>query len=474
MKIQHIIGDGESNSLDGRTYDDVDPYTLQSYADVALGGADDVTRAVAVARQAFDEGPWPRMGFAERARLMHKLADLLETHADELASAESRDMGKPLSVARENDVPRAIHNLRFFADHASLSTSEVYPSDAGFHTYARYEPAGVVGAISPWNFPLLLETWKIAPALAWGNTVVLKPAEDTPHSAAILGRLALEAGLPAGVLNVVLGDGTAGQILTADPRVDRITFTGSSATGKAIAAAVAPNLTPASFELGGKGANLIFDDADLTNAVQWSLRAAFSNAGQVCLAGSRLYVQRGIYAEFLEAFTTGAEAMKLGDPRIEGTAIGPLASRKHYEKVAGYLQPSALAGGTIATGGLADGWFVRPTVLVDVPATAPVQKDEVFGPVVTVTAFDTEDEVVGFANDTPYGLSAMVFTENLNRGHRVAGRLKSGNVWVNCFFVRDLRTPFGGMGASGVGREGGVFSRDFFTEPKTVCMQVSQ
>jgi len=472
MKIQHVIGGVETDSADGATYDDIDPYTQQSYATVARASASDVDLAVAAARKAFDEGPWPRMGFAERGRLLHRFADLMEEHAAELGEAEGRDMGKPIAAAASHDVPRSAQNFRFFADHARLSVAEALPSDIGMHTYTRYESAGVVAAISPWNFPLMLATWKIAPALAWGNTVVLKPAEDTPRSAAIIGRLALEAGIPEGVLNVVLGFGDAGAVLTRDPRVDRITFTGSSVTGRAIATAGAANLTPVSLELGGKGSNLVFDDADLDVAVDWSIRAAFSNTGQVCLAGSRLYVQQGVHDEFLARFVSAAEAMTLGDPSDPSTAIGPLASAKHYAKVAGYLDPSKTRGASVVTGGVAHDWFVRPTVLTDVPADAPVQREEVFGPVVTVTPFASEEEGVRLANDTPYGLSAMVFSEGLNRAHRVAASLRSGNVWVNCFFVRDLRAPFGGVGDSGLGREGGNFSREFFTEPKTVSMRV--
>lgn len=474
MKILHVIDGVETASADGSTYDDIDPFTRTAYATVARGGERDVELAVAAARRAFDEGPWPRMGFAERGRLLHRFADLIEQHAAEFAEAESRDMGKPRAVVTAHDVPRAAHNIRFFADHARLSTADVLPSDTGHHTYVRYESAGVVAAIAPWNFPLMLATWKIAPALAWGNTVVLKPAEDTPASAALLGRLATEAGIPEGVLNVVLGFGDAGAALTRHPGVDRITFTGSSATGRAISAAAAANLTPVSLELGGKGSAVVLDDADLDNAVAWSIRAAFGNAGQVCLAGSRLYVQQGVYDTFLERFTAAAQAMRLGDPSAPDTEVGPLASAAHYRKVTGYLTPEAVGGGNIVTGGFTgDDWFVRPTVLTDVPADAPVQRDEVFGPVVTVTPFSTDQKAVELANSTPYGLSAMLFTENLHRAHRTAARLRSGNVWVNCFFIRDLRAPFGGMGDSGIGREGGSFSREFFTEPKTVCMNLN-
>lgn len=469
MRFGHVIDGVEETG--GETFASVDPWTREPWAEVALGGAPEAARAVGAARRAFDEGPWPRMGHAERGALLHRLADLVEENAEELALADSRDMGKPVADARGKDVPRTAQNLRFFADHARLSTAEAYPMDSGHHAYARFEPAGVVAAIAPWNFPLMLESWKIAPALAWGNTVVLKPAEDTPASATILARLAVEAGLPPGVLNVVHGYGPAstGEALTTDPRVDRITFTGESGTGRAITAAAARNLTPVSLELGGKGANLVFADADLDTAVGWSIKAIFTNAGQVCLAGSRLYVERPVLDEFVARFVAAAEALVVGDPRDPATQIGPLASETHWRKVTGYLDDPA---GKVLTGGRGEGWVVRPTVLVDVPADAPVQCEEVFGPVVTITAFDDEAEGVRLANDSPYGLNAMVFTENLSRAHRVSAALRAGTVWTNCFFVRDLRAPFGGFADSGWGREGGNFSREFFTEPKACVMAI--
>ena len=470
----HVIGGEERESLDGARFDSVDPYTQETWASVALGGAPEADLAVTAARTAFDEGPWPRMGFAERGALLHRFADLIEANADALALADTTDMGKPISDARGRDVPRAAANYRFFADHARLSTGEVLPMDSGHHAYTRFEPAGVVAAIAPWNFPLMLESWKVAPALAWGNTVVLKPAEDTPASAALMASLALAAGLPPGVLNVLQGYGpdSAGAALTAHPGVDRITFTGESGTGKTIAGAAAANLVPVSLELGGKGANIVFDDADLDNAVAWSIRAIFSNAGQVCLAGSRLYVQRGIYAEFTDRFVAAAKALVAGDPKDEATQLGPLASEQHYRKVRSYLDGIEADGGTIRTGGLGDGWVVLPTVVENAPPAARICREEVFGPVVTIASFDDDEDAIRSANDTRYGLNAMVFTRDLSRAHRASAALRAGTVWVNCFFVRDLRAPFGGVGDSGIGREGGTFSREFFTEPKAVVMQV--
>ena len=470
----HVIDGRETGSADEAEFTSVDPYRRAPWARVALGSAADADRAVSAARAAFDSGPWPRMGFAERGAILHRLADLIEAGAQTLGLADTHDMGKPITQSRGNDVPRSAANFRFFADHARLATAEVLPMDSGHHAYTRFEPAGVVAAIAPWNFPLMLETWKVAPALAWGNTVVLKPAEDTPVSGTLLARLALEAGMPPGVLNVVHGYGpdSVGQALTEHPGVDRITFTGESGTGRVISRAAAANLTPVSLELGGKGANLVFADADLDDAVAWSIKAIFTNAGQVCLAGSRLYVQRPVYAEFLARFVAAAEAMVLGDPTDEATQVGPLASQEHYRKVRDYVETAEAEGGKILCGGLGDGWFVRPTVVADLPPTARHWTQEIFGPLVVVAAFDGEDEAVELANGTPYGLNAMLFTESLNRAHRVAGRLRAGTVWVNCFFIRDLRAPFGGVGDSGVGREGGSFSREFFTEPKAVVMQI--
>ena len=474
VRFGHIINGEEVDSLDGARMDSIDPYTREPWATVALGSPADAHRAIAAARAAFDEGPWPRMGYERRQALMHRLADLMDEHADELAMADTRDMGKPITQAR-HDVARSAWNVRFFADHARLSTSEVYPMDSGHHAYTRFDPVGVVVAIAPWNFPLMLETWKVAPALAWGNTVVLKPAEDTPTSATIWARLAIEAGFPPGVLNVVHGYGpdAVGSTLTASADVDRITFTGESSTGKAISRVAADHLIPVSLELGGKGANIVFDDADLDNAVNWAVQAIFRNAGQVCLAGSRLYLQRGIYDEFLRRYQIAAEALRLGDPKDPQTEFGTLASKTHWTKVTGYLDTLDVDGGRILTGGRGEGWSVRPTIIVDAPRHARVCREEIFGPVVVVQPFDTEDEAIAAANDTRYGLNAMVFTENLSRAHRVAAQLRAGTVWVNCFFIRDLRAPFGGFGDSGVGREGGNFSREFMTEPKAVVMQIS-
>ncbi len=472
----HIIDGQEVESLDGARFDTINPWTRQKWAEVALASAADADRAIASARAAFDEGPWPRMGRNQRAALIHRLADLMERDVDILAGLDTKDMGKPFEQAK-HDVARSVWNFRFFADHQRDHLGEVMPMDSGHHTYTEYSPAGVVAAISPWNFPLMMATWKIAPAIAWGNTCIIKPAEDTPTSVTHLGRLAIEAGFPPGVLNVLHGYGVpAGSSLTGDDRVDRVTFTGESGTGRIIMAAAASHLAPVSLELGGKGANIVFEDADLDNAVYWAVEAIFRNAGQICLAGSRLFVHDSIYDEFVARFVAAAEALPFGDPMDPATKFSCLASEEHFAKVRSYVDTVDEQGGRALTGGVAqDGsWVVRPTIIVDLPLEATQYCQEIFGPVCVVNRFTTEAEVVHLANDTRYGLNAMLFTENLSRAHRVASNLKAGTVWVNCFFIRDLRTPFGGVGDSGVGREGGNYSREFFTEPKAVVMQIDR
>ena len=473
-RVRHLIDGSQVDADDGAIFETKNPATGETHASVARGSAGDADAAVGAARQAFDRGPWPTCSPDERATALHRLADLILEHGEELAALDTAEMGKPISQALHRDIPRAAENFRFFADYARLAADESIPMATGHHCYTRREPAGVVVAISPWNFPLMLASWKVAPALAFGNTVVLKPAEQAPSSCARLGELALEAGIPPGVLNVVhgFGPGEIGEALTVHPGVDLVTFTGESATGRAIMAAAAPTLKRLSFELGGKAANLVFADCDLDEAVEVSALAAFVNAGQVCLAGSRIYVERPVHDEFVERLVDAAEAMRTGDPMDARTTVGPLASVEHHAKVTGYLAGAESAGAKRCCGGPTEGLWVRPTVLTNVTPDMRVCREEVFGPVVTVQPFDDEDEVVGLANDTPYGLNAMAFTSDLARAHRVAARLQAGTVWVNCFNVRDLRVPFGGYKDSGVGREGGEHSREFFTEAKTVVMRV--
>lgn len=480
QRVRHLIAGSWVDASDGATFESHDPHDGSLLANVARGTAADGAAAVAAARHAFDNGPWPQMSAKVRRTILHRVADAVDAHADELAMTETRDGGKTITQSGHAEIPRVSLNLRFFADYAAMTPNEAYP-DGSLLSYTLYPPAGVVSAISPWNAPLMLATWKIAPALAFGNTAVLKPAPQTPLTAARFAELALEAGLPEGVLNVVQGfggDEVAGP-LTSDPRVDRITFTGSSATGSKILAAASTQMIPVSAEMGGKSANIVFDDADLDVAVPQSIRAIFAGNGQVCLAGSRLLVQRGILCDFMERFVKEAEALVVGDPKNPNTFMGPLIEPRHLEKVEGYVRLAEQEGGEIVVGGErlatpehAEGLYFPPTVITGLTNQARAVREEIFGPVETVLSFDTEEEALALANDSSYGLAAMLFTSNLDRAHRMAARWKAGTVWVNCFFERDLRLPFGGQGQSGMGREGGQFSRDFFTEPRAVMLRL--
>lgn len=480
-EVRHLIGDQWRAAYTGETFETRDPHDNSLLAQVAKGTAEDGAAAISAARAAFDEGPWPRMTPKERKSILYAVADAVDAHREELAMLETRDGGKTINQALHAEIPRVAHNLRFFADYAAMAANEAYP-DGNLLSYTLYPPAGVVSAISPWNAPLMLATWKIAPALAFGNTTVLKPAPQTPLTANRFAQLALEAGLPAGVLNVVHGFGgesVAGP-LTTDPRVDRITFTGSSVTGAKILAAAAPNLTPVSAELGGKSANIVFDDADLDIAVPMSIRAIFGGNGQVCLAGSRLFVQRGILEEFTQRFIAAARALTIGDPKDPATFLGPLIEQQHLDKVHSYVELALREGGEVITGGarvgngeLAAGFYYPPTIITGLTNDARTAREEIFGPVETVIGFDTEEQALALTNDSPYGLAGILFTRNLDRAHRMASRWKAGTVWINCFFERDLRLPFGGQGSSGLGREGGQYSREFFTEPRAVTLKLS-
>ncbi len=481
LHVRHFIGGEFVDSLDGATFDSISPIDNAVVAHVAEGSAADADRAVAAARRAFDEGPWPRMSPAARRAVIYRAADLIESRLEELASWETRDMGKPISECRTKDVPRTAHNFRFFADFAEMQHTEAFPKPwDNVLTYTLREPVGVSACISPWNFPMMLESWKVAPALAFGNTVVLKPAEQSPISASIIVECFHEAGLPEGVFNVVHGFGpdAAGERLTTHPGVDLVTFTGESATGRVIMANAAQTLKRVSFELGGKSASIVMADADLDLAIKGTIDGIFRNQGEVCLAGSRLLVQREIYDEFLERYVAAAEALVVGDPRDAATQIGPLVSTEHLDKVLSYIELGQAEGGKLMTGGhrvtegaLALGNYVAPTVFADVDNSWRIAQEEIFGPVQVVLPFDTLEEAIAIANDNRYGLAGMVWTSNLNTAHRVAREVRTGTMWVNCFFVRDLRAPFGGMKDSGIGREGGAYSEEFFTESKAVVIQ---
>lgn len=473
--LDHFIGGEFCPSLSGRRFEDSDPATQEVLAHVARGDAADVDRAVQVARQAFETGPWPKMSIKERCAILRRIGDGILVRREALAMAETQDTGKPITESLEGDIPRSAMNFHFFADYAPAMHEGCYTVDAWERHLAVREPLGVVGLITPWNLPLYLATWKIAPALAMGNTVVLKPAEWTPYTATLLGEIVQEAGLPPGVLNVVHGFGAqeAGEALTTHPDVSALSFTGETSTGKAIMRAAADTLKKVSFELGGKGATVIFDDADLSVAIPTAVRAAFRNQGQICLAGSRLFVHRRVLDEVMTEVTARVQSLRVGDPQDPATEMGAIISAEQLTKVMAYLDLGKAEGRCLTGGGrvsaLPKGNFLEPTVLADLPNTSRVCQEEVFGPVLPIIPFETEAEVVQMVNSTPYGLSCSVWSQHVDRCHRVSHGIRTGLVWVNCWFARDLRTPFGGMKASGIGREGGQDSLAFFSEAKTVC-----
>jgi aminomuconate-semialdehyde/2-hydroxymuconate-6-semialdehyde dehydrogenase len=473
--VQHFIGGKFVSSKNDETFDDINPATGEVIAKIASGGAADVDMAVAAAKEAFDKGPWQHMTLAERCAILKKIGDLILDYREVLAHAETRDTGKPLSESFDGDILRSAQNFHFFAEYAQAISEECFTvSENERHIVVR-EPLGVACLITPWNLPLYLSTWKIAPCLAMGNTCVLKPAEWTPFTAYLLGFIANEAGLPPGVLNVVHGFGanSAGEALTRHPHVSCISFTGETSTGKAIMAAASQTLKKVSFELGGKGATIIFDDADITEALQTAIRAAYRNQGQICLAGSRLFVQEGIYKRVLEELVPAVERIRVGDPFDRNTQMGAIISEEQLQKVEQYIAHGKKEG-KLLTGGervkeLSHGYFLKPTVFSDLKFDSRCCQEEIFGPVLPVIPFKTEQEVIDMTNSTPYGLSASVWSSNVDTCHRLSQKIKTGIVWINCWFARDLRTPFGGQKSSGIGREGGRYGLDFFSELKTVC-----
>lgn len=479
-RLENFIAGEFRAPCSGKYLEDREPATGEVIAEIADGGPADVEAAVAAAAAAFPS--WRTTPAEERSRLLLRLADAIEHDFDALADLESRDAGKPISLARRLDVPRAVRNFRFFATAILHAESAFHPTDDGALNYTLRQPLGVAGLISPWNLPLYLLTWKIAPAIAAGNCCVAKPSELTPLTANRLAGLVRDAGIPPGVVNVVHGTGpSAGRALTSHPGVPLISFTGGTKTGADVMAAAGPLFKKVSLELGGKNPNLVFADADLDEAVATSIRSSFWNQGEICLCGSRIFVERPVFDAFLDRFLAGTKALRVGDPADPATDVGALISEAHFRKVSGYVDLAREEGGEILCGGarpaglperLRGGWFLEPTVIVGLDSGCRVLQEEIFGPVVTVSPFDATEEAVAAANGTRYGLSASVWTRDLAKAHRVAAALESGTVWVNTWLLRDLRVPFGGMKESGVGREGGFDSLAFFTEAKNVCVKL--
>ncbi|MGZ8830959.1 MAG: aldehyde dehydrogenase [Thermoanaerobaculia bacterium] len=472
--LHNFIGGAFWPPESGVYFDDIGPATGEVIAEVPDSDERDVDAAVRAARRAFPS--WSRTPAAERSRLLMRLADLIEQDLEELAQLESRDSGKTITLARRLDIPRAVSNFRFFGSAILHFASEAHVTDANALNYTLRQPIGVAGLISPWNLPLYLLSWKIAPAIAAGNTCVAKPSELTPITANRLAELSLEAGIPPGVINIVHGYGMkAGRALTTHPDVPVISFTGGTVTGAGIAANAAPRFKRLSLELGGKNPNVIFADADLDEAIATSIRSSFWNQGEICLCGSRIFVERSIYDQFVDRFVAATKKLRVGDPSDEKTDVGALISEAHLQKVIGYIELAKQEGGEVVTGGNrtgSRGYFIEPTVITGLHCDCRVLQEEIFGPVVTITPFEGDEQAVAFANSTRYGLSATVWTRDLQRAHRVAAAIDSGTVWINCWLLRDLRVPFGGMKESGVGREGGFESLNFFTEAKNVCVKL--
>ena len=478
-KIKNYINGELVAPVSGKYIDNYNPSTGEVYSLIPDSDADDVAQATKAAKAAFPS--WSKTPKEKRSRILQKLAFLIEDNLDRLALAESVDNGKPLKLAKTVDIPRAAANFNFYATGILHYASESHAMEDTAINYTLREPIGVCGCISPWNLPLYLFSWKIAPALAAGNTVVAKPSEVTPMTAYLLSELCIEAGLPNGVLNIVHGLGhKVGAAITENPDIPVISFTGGTVTGKQIVSTAGPMFKKLSLELGGKNPNIIFDDCDFEKALKTTVHSSFANQGQICLCGSRIFVQKGIYKKFKDAFVEKVVQLKVGNPLNEDSNLGAVVSKQHMEKVLSYIDLAKEEGGKILTGGtqvhlegsLKNGYYIAPTIIENLAYDCRTNQEEIFGPVVTIMPFDTTEEVLMMANSTKYGLASTVWTEDLTKAHRVAAQLHTGIVWVNCWLLRDLRTPFGGVKNSGIGREGGFEALHFFTEPKNICIKL--
>jgi phenylacetaldehyde dehydrogenase len=483
-KPRKLLIDGKwVNAASGKTFATYNPATGEVLAQIAEGDREDIDSAVKAARKAFDRGPWPSMTVSERGQLVWKLADLIQQHADEFATLETLDNGKPLAVARAADVPLTVDMFRYMAGWATklegttIPISVPYTPGAQYFAYTLREPVGVIGQIIPWNFPLLMAAWKLAPALAAGCTVVLKPAEQTPLSALLLGEMIMEAGFPDGVVNVVTGFGeTAGAALAAHDQVDKIAFTGSTEVGKLIVHAAAGNLKKVSLELGGKSPNVVFKDADMDTAISGSASAIFFNHGQCCCAGSRLYVERPVFDKVVDGVAAKAKKIRVGSGLEATTQMGPLVSEEQLHRVCNYLEIGTKEGAKAVSGGnrVGDkGYFVEPTVLVDTKEDMRIMQEEIFGPVVAAVPFDDPEELLPRANDSVYGLAAGIWTSDISKAHRLAAGLRAGTVWINCYNIFDAALPFGGYKQSGWGREMGKDVLELYTQTKAVCTRLT-
>lgn len=479
IQLSNYINGQQVSPRNASYLDNFEPATGQVYSRIPDSDSADVEMAYQAARAAFPA--WSTTSLEERYRILIRISELIDHHLEELAQAESRDNGKPVWLAKKVDIPRASSNFRFYATGLMHFASESHEMPGEAINYTLRQPIGVVGCISPWNLPLYLFSWKIAPALAAGNTVVAKPSEITPYTAWRLGEICMQAGLPPGVLNIVHGTGPrVGEAIVTHPGIKAISFTGGTTTGARIAATAAPMFKKLSLELGGKNPTLIFADADFDDLLRTTVQSGFANQGEICLCGSRILIQESIYEKFRDAYVDKISRLKVGDPNDPETRVGAIVSEAHKDKILSYIALAQEEGGRILCGGRAvqvegrcsDGWFIQPTVIEGLDQSCRTNQEEIFGPVVTIQPFSTEDEALAMANGVRYGLATTVWTSDLKRAHRVAARLEAGIVWVNCWLLRDLRTPFGGMKDSGVGREGGWEAMRFFTEPKNVCIKL--